>query len=188
MTQASAEVATAVKAQVATFAGGCFWCMQPPYDKLPGVISTTVGYIGGHVPNPSYEQVSSGKTGHAEAVQIVFDPAKTSYKELLDVFWHNIDPTVLNAQFADVGSQYRTAIFYNSDEQKTEAQESKKAVGGSGKFKTAIVTEIIPASVFYPGERHHQKYYQKNKTHYEMYKYGSGRQSYIEKMWGKNPQ
>ena len=172
-----------IKAQVATFAGGCFWCMQPPYDKLPGVISTTVGYTGGQVPSPSYEQICTGKTGHAEAVQIVFDPQQTSYKQLLDVFWHNIDPTVLNAQFADVGSQYRTVIFYHSEEQRKEAEASKKALAQSGKFKGAIVTAIEAATTFYAGEQYHQKYYKKNPTHYDMYSEGSGRKAFIRKNW-----
>ena len=177
--------AAELKTETATFAGGCFWCMQHPYDKLPGVISTTVGYTGGQVPKPTYEQICTGKTGHAEAVQIVFDPSKTTYEQLLDVFWHNIDPTVLNQQFADIGSQYRTAIYYHNEKQHQLAQASKEALGNSGKFKTAIVTSIEPAVIFYAGEQYHQKYYKKNPGHYEMYSEGSGRKAFIRKNWGQ---
>ena len=183
-TMSEAKTNTANTTEVATFAGGCFWCMQPPYDKLAGVVSTAVGYTGGNVPHPSYEAVCSGKTGHAEAVQITYDPRKTTYKELLDVFWHNIDPTVLNGQFADMGSQYRTAIFYHSEQQRLQAEQSKMELGKSGKFKAAIVTEIVPATTFYAGEDYHQKYYQKNSLHYEAYSVGSGRKGFIKKNWG----
>ena len=172
------------KLETATFAGGCFWCMQPPYDKLAGVVSTTVGYTGGKVKNPTYEQVCSGATGHTEAVEIVFDPAKTSYDELLEVFWHNIDPTMLNGQFADIGTQYRTSIFYHSEAQKKAAEASKQALQASGKFKHPIMTEIVPAVEFYAAEKYHQKYYQKNNVHYQMYSAGSGRKGFIEKTWG----
>ena len=184
MNAASAAVAPSAR-EVATFAGGCFWCMQPPYDKIKGVISTTVGYTGGHVKNPSYEQVCAGSTGHAEAVQVEFDPAQCTYEQLLEVFWHNIDPTALNRQFADAGTQYRTAIFYHSDAQRQAAEKSKKDLQASGKFKDPLVTEIVPVSEFYPGEKYHQKYYQKNSRHYEMYSAGSGRKGFIEKTWEK---
>ncbi len=170
----------------ATFAGGCFWCMQPPYEKLPGVISVTVGYTGGTRANPTYEEVSAGNTGHAEAVQIVYDGSKTTYSQLLDVFWHNINPTTLNQQFADKGSQYRTAIFYHDEEQKKLALESKKKQETSGKFEGPLVTEITPATTFYPGEEYHQKYYKKNPLQYKYYHHASGRQEYIEKVWGKS--
>jgi len=169
----------------ATFAGGCFWCIQPPYDKLKGVISVTVGYTGGHTKNPSYEEVSSGRTGHCEAVEIVYDPSQITYAELLDVFWRNIDPTALNRQFADVGSQYRTAIFYHSGEQKKLAEESKSGLERSGRFGRPIVTEIIPASPFFPAEEYHQDYYTKNPLKYEWYHFHSGREQYLQKTWEK---
>jgi len=168
----------------ATFAGGCFWCMQPPYDKLKGVISTTVGYTGGQKKNPTYEEVSSGTTGHAEAVEILYDPAQTGYEELLDIFWQSIDPTTMNKQFADNGTQYRTVIFYHNEEQKRLALASKDALEKSGKFSKPIVTEIVQASEFYPAEDYHQKYYVKNPTRYNMYKAGSGRETYTNKIWG----
>lgn len=167
----------------ATFAGGCFWCMQPPYDKLKGVVSTQVGYTGGHKKNPTYGEVSSGTTGHAEAVEILYDPAQTSYEELLDVFWHNIDPMTSNGQFADKGNQYRTGIFYHSEEQKRLAIASKETLEKSGKFSRPIVTEIVPASEFYPAEDYHQKYYRKNPAHYNLYKFGSGRETFIKELW-----
>lgn len=168
----------------ATFAGGCFWCMQPPYDKLKGVGKTTVGYTGGPEPDPTYEEVSTGKTGHAEAVEIVFDPMQTSYEKLLDLFWKNIDPTTQNRQFADIGTQYRTAIFYHNEEQKRLALASKEKLENSGKFKGPIVTEIAPAATFYPAEEYHQKYYQKCPIPYQLYKYGSGREGFLKHLWG----
>jgi len=169
----------------ATFAGGCFWCMQPPYDKLKGVVSTKVGYTGGSKKNPTYEEVSSGTTGHAEAVEIMYDPTLTRYDELLDIFWHNIDPTTLNKQFADSGTQYRTAIFYHNEEQKRLALASKEALERSGNFARPLVTEIVPASEFYPAEDYHQKYYEKSPINYNLYKVGSGRETFIEKVWGE---
>ena len=171
----------------ATFAGGCFWCMEPPFDKLDGVISTTSGYTGGQTKNPSYEEVSSGVTGHAESVEIVFDPAKISYTQLLDVFWHNIDPLTLNAQFCDHGSQYRTAIFYHSEEQKRLAEASKKALEQSGRFTQPIVTEIVPAGEFYKAEEYHQDYYQKNPIRYKFYRYNCGRDQRLAELWGASP-
>jgi methionine-S-sulfoxide reductase len=168
----------------ATFAGGCFWCMQPPYDKLPGVVSTVVGYTGGHVDNPTYEQVSSGQTGQAEAVEITFEPAKTSYEQLLEVFWHNVDPTALNRQFADVGTQYRTAIFYQNEAQKKAAEASKAKLAQLGKFKQAIATAILPATKFWPAEDYHQGYYRKSAGHYKLYRAGSGREQYLKQTWG----
>ena len=171
--------------EIAIFAGGCFWCMQPPYDNLPGIISTTVGYIGGTEDNPTYEEVSTGETGHAEAVQIVFDSTKISYQELLHVFWRNIDPTNPLGQFADRGSQYRTAIFYKNEKQKKVAIQSKKELEQSGKFDKPIVTEIVPASRFYPAEDYHQEYYKNHPLRYNSYKIGSGRAGYLEKTWGE---
>lgn len=172
--------------ETAIFAGGCFWCMEPPFDKLDGVVSTTSGYIGGHTKNPSYEEVSSGDTGHAEAVQIVFDPTKVSYTQLLAVFWRNIDPLTSNAQFCDHGSQYRSAIFYQNEEQKRLAEASKKALEQSGRFTQPIVTEIVPAGEFYKAEEYHQNYYQNNPVRYKFYRYNCGRDQVLEQRWGKS--
>lgn len=173
------------KTEKATFAGGCFWCMQPPFDKLKGVLSTVVGYAGGKEENPTYGEVSSSTTGHAESIEVVYDPSEITYPELLDVFWRNIDPTTLNRQFADVGRQYRTAIFYHHEEQKKQAVESKETLDQSGKFGKPIVTEILPASTFYPAEDYHQKYYLKNPIRYKFYRFGSGRDAYLKSVWGK---
>ena len=171
--------------EMATLAGGCFWCMQPPYDTLHGVISTTVGYTGGTTPHPTYEEVSTGTTGHAEAVQIVYDPSTISYAQLLEVFWKNIDPTTLNQQFADAGPQYRTAIFYHTDEKRRLAEESKQRWEHSGKFGgKPLVTEIVPASTFYPAEASHQQYYKQCPLPYKRYRLGSGREGYLRKLWG----
>lgn len=170
---------------VATFAGGCFWCMQPPFDNTPGVTATSVGYSGGAKQNPSYDEVSAGRTEHAEAIQVEYDPEKVSYETLLDVFWKNIDPTQENGQFADKGKQYRTAIFYHTEAQQQAAIASKKALEASQKFSEPIVVAIEPASSFYDAEDYHQKYYTKNPEHYKRYKIGSGRASFIERVWGK---
>jgi len=168
----------------AVFAGGCFWCMQNPYDELKGVVSTAVGYTGGNKDNPTYEEVCSGNTGHAEAIEVLYDPLQISYTELLNVFWRNIDPTTLNRQFADAGTQYRTAIFYHNEEQKQSAESSKREMEQSGIHDDSIVTEITPASTFYKAEDYHQKYYEKCPLKYKMYKSGSGREQYLEDMWG----
>jgi peptide-methionine (S)-S-oxide reductase len=168
----------------AIFAGGCFWCMEPPYDELDGVISTTSGYIGGSVPNPTYEQVSSGGTGHAEALRVVYDPAKVSYEQLLDVFWVNVDPTQADGQFCDHGDQYRTAIFYANDEQKQVAEQSLAELEKSKPFEGEIVTEITPATVFYPAEDYHQDYYQKNPLRYKYYYWACGRAQRLTEVWG----
>jgi peptide-methionine (S)-S-oxide reductase len=170
--------------QKATFAGGCFWCMEPPFDELPGVFSTTSGYTGGKRPNPTYQEVSAGVTGHTEAVEIVFDPGKITYAQLLDVFWKNIDPLSANRQFCDVGSQYRSAIFYHDDEQKRLALASKEAIEKSGRFKQPIVTEIMAASAFYRAEEYHQDYYKKNPVRFNFYKYTCGRERRLEELWG----
>lgn len=167
----------------ATFAGGCFWCMEPPYDKLDGVISTTSGYTGGQTENPTYEEVSAGSTGHAEAIQIEYDPAKVSYAQLLEVFWRNIDPTAKDAQFCDHGSQYRSAIFYHNDGQRRLAEESKQALVTSKKFD-AVQTQIEPASVFYPAEDYHQDYYRKNPLRYKYYRFSCGRDHRLKELWG----
>ena len=171
---------------VATFAGGCFWCMEPPYDKLDGVVSTTSGYIGGHQKNPTYREVSAGKTGHAEAVQIVYDPAKISYEKLLDIFWHNVDPLDPGGQFCDRGSQYRSAIFYHDEKQKALAEQSKQTLGQSGRFDQPFVTEIVAAGEFYPAEGYHQDYYQKNPLRYKFYRYSCGRDARLEQVWGSS--
>jgi len=170
----------------ATFAGGCFWCMEKPFDVLPGVISTTSGYTGGQKKDPTYEEVSSGGTGHAESVQVVYDPKKISYEKLLDVFWHNIDPTVRNRQFCDSGTQYRSAIFFHDAEQKRLAEESLKALEKNKPFKEPIVTEITAASTFYPAEEYHQDYYKKNPVRYGYYRSGCGRDARLEQLWGKS--
>lgn len=168
----------------AMFAGGCFWCMEPPFIQLPGVISVTSGYTGGHQANPTYEQVSAGGTGHAEAVEIVYDPTQISYARLLDIFWHNIDPLDASGQFCDKGQQYRTAIFYHGDEQQRLAEESKQALKQSGRFQQPVVTAIVPASTFYPAEDYHQHYYQKNPIRYKYYRYSCGRDQRLEALWG----
>ena len=170
--------------EVAIFAGGCFWCMEPPFDGLDGVVSTTSGYTGGHKDNPTYHQVSAGGTGHAESVQVVFDPERVSYKKLLDVYWHNIDPTTPNRQFCDAGNQYRSAIFYMNDEQKRLAEESLAELKKNKPFKGQIVTEITAATKFYPAEDYHQDYYQKNPVRYKFYRYGCGRDARLEELWG----
>lgn len=166
----------------ATFAGGCFWCMEPPYDELDGVLSTISGYTGGTKKNPTYEEVSSGRTGHAEVVQITYDPGKITYSKLLEVFWRNIDPLTPNRQFCDGGSQYRSAIFYHDEAQKRLAVESERAV--AKRFKESVVTEIVSASAFYPAEDYHQDYYKKNPVRYKIYRYGCGRDQRLKELWG----
>ncbi|TGA97957.1 peptide-methionine (S)-S-oxide reductase MsrA [Sporolactobacillus shoreae] len=171
------------KVEKATFSGGCFWCMVHPFDEEPGIISVVSGYTGGTTENPTYEQVCSEKTGHAEAVEITFDPEVYSYRKLLELFWQQIDPTDSGGQFHDRGSSYRTAIFYHGEEQKRQALESKEALEKSGRFKKPIVTEIVPASPFYPAEAYHQDYYQKQPFHYRLYRQGSGRDDFIRNHW-----
>ena len=168
----------------ATFAGGCFWCMEPPYDGLEGVVSVTSGYTGGQKKNPTYEEVSAGTTGHAEAVQIVYDPKKITYAKLLDIFWRNIDPLAKDRQFCDTGSQYRSAIFYHNEEQKRLAEASKKTLEQSKRFKGPIYMEIVPASEFYPAEEYHQKYYKKNPLRYKFYRFNCGRDQRLKELWG----
>lgn len=170
----------------ATFAGGCFWCMESPFEKLPGVKEVIAGYTGGYKLNPTYEEVSSGATGHLEAVQITFDPKQINYAELLKVFWKQLDPTDPDGQFVDRGKQYRTAIFYHSDEQRKLAESSKAELAASGRFDEPLVTEILPASTFYRAEEYHQDYYKNNPLHYQQYRTNSGRNQYIEKVWGKD--
>ncbi len=173
------------KYELATFAGGCFWCMVKPFDQWPGIIKVVSGYTGGHTVNPTYEQVCSDTTGHYEAVQITFDPSVISYKELLEVFWQQVDPTDAGGQFGDRGSSYQTAIFYHSEEQKQQAEESKKEVDQNGPFAQPIVTPILPAKTFYPAEEYHQDYYKKNPAHYQRYNVGSGRAGHIQRHWNK---
>jgi peptide-methionine (S)-S-oxide reductase len=169
----------------AVFAGGCFWCMQPAFDKTPGVIKTIVGYCGGTEPNPTYELVGSERTGYRESIEITYDPAKVSYDQLLDVYWKQIDPTQADGQFTDIGPSYRAAIFYGTDDERKIADASKEKLAKSGKFKRAIVTEILPAMKFYPAEANHQKFYQQNPGHFEAFEEGSGRTSFQKKMWGE---
>jgi peptide-methionine (S)-S-oxide reductase len=172
----------------ATFAGGCFWCMEGPFDLVPGVISTTSGYTGGTVRDPGYELVSSGSTGHAESVEVVYDPSKVSYEQLLDVFWHNVDPTDAAGQFCDRGNQYRTAIFFHDDKQKKAAELSKKAIEDAGTLKKKrIVTEIVPAGPFYAAEDYHQDYYKKNAFRYKFYRLNCGRDQRLKDLWGSVP-
>jgi peptide-methionine (S)-S-oxide reductase len=171
-------------AAVATFAGGCFWCMEPPYDELEGILSTTSGYVGGHQENPTYKQVSAGTTGHTEAVQILYDPKKISYEKLLEVFWRNVDPTTPDRQFCDRGSQYRTGIFYHDEQQQRAAEASKSALAQSKPFDAPIVTEISAAGTFYPAEDYHQDYYQKNPLRYKFYRFNCGRDQRLDELWG----
>jgi peptide methionine sulfoxide reductase msrA/msrB len=168
---------------VATFAGGCFWCMEPPFEKLDGVKKVVAGYTGGTKKNPSYEEVSSGSTGHREAIEVYYDPAVVDYQTLLKTFWQNIDPTDRGGQFADRGSQYHTAIFFHGEEQRRLAENSKEILDKSGKFDQPVATEILPAGDFYRAEDYHQDYYKKNPLHYNMYKKGSGREGFIDKFW-----
>lgn len=181
----SAAKAQDAKYETATFAGGCFWCIQPPFDKLEGVVSTTVGYTGGSEKDPTYEQVSYGKTGHAESIEIIYDPKKVTYEELLEVFWMNINPTDSGGQFVDRGKQYRPAIFYYGEAQKKAAEASKDKLDKSGKFDKPVVVEIVEATEFYPAEDYHQKFYQKSPVRYKTYRWGSGRDQFIEEYWGE---
>ena len=176
------------KLALATFAGGCFWCMEPPFDKLDGVISTMPGYSGGHTEDPTYEDVCSGTTGHTEALQVSYDPEKVSYEELLDVFWRNINPADGDGQFVDRGSQYRPAIFYHDDEQKRLAEESRAKLAASDRFKAPIATEIVPLETFYPAEDYHQAYYRKCPVRYKSYRYHSGRDQFLNKIWDDEKQ
>jgi len=170
--------------ETAIFAGGCFWCMEPPFDKLDGVISTTSGYTSGHKENPTYKEVSAGITGHTEAIQIKYDPARITYPELLKVFWKNIDPVAVDRQFCDVGSQYRSGIYYLNEAQQAEAKRSLQELTENKPFEGNIVTEILPASTFYAAEDYHQDYYQKNPLRYKYYRYACKRDQRLEEIWG----
>ena len=179
-----ATFAAAEQRETATFAGGCFWCMEEAFDHVPGVISTTSGYTGGTTVNPSYNQVSSGSTGHVESVQLVYDADKVSYETLLDVFWHNIDPTVSNRQFCDGGDQYRAEIFTHNDTQRKLAEASRAALNANRPFRDKIVTQIVDATTFYPAEEYHQNFHIKNPIRYKTYKFGCGRMRKLKQLWG----
>jgi peptide-methionine (S)-S-oxide reductase len=181
---AAGTVSVAATLEKATFAGGCFWCMEHPFDALPGVVSVTSGYTGGQKVNPTYKEVSAGGTGHAEAVQIVYDPSKIAYGKLLEVFWHNIDPTAKDRQFCDSGNQYRSAIFYHTEEQHRAALQSKEALEKAKPFTGPVVTEIVPASEYFPAEEYHQHYYKKNPIRYRYYRTGCGRDRRLKELWG----
>jgi len=170
---------------VATFGSGCFWCTESDFDKVKGVTATVSGYIGGHTPNPTYEQVSAGGTGHVEVVQVTYDPRKVSYQQLLDVYWRNVDPLTPNAQFCDVGSQYRSAIFYHDDSQRKLAEASKAKLTASGRLNKPIVTEIVAATKFQKAEEYHQDYHKKNPIRYKFYRFNCGRDRRLEELWGK---
>ena len=191
MGQAQADVSVDASAEVlaqATFAGGCFWCMEKPFDQLEGVISTTSGYTGGDIPDPSYQRVSSGTTGHAEAVQVTYDPAKVSYEQLLAVFWRNIDPVDAEGQFCDRGTQYRTSIFYHTEAQRRLAEASKQALQASGQLQEPIETDIVVAPAFYPAEDYHQDYYLKSPLQYKFYRLACGRDRRLAELWGNSNQ
>ena len=181
-----AQTSSSLPTKTAIFAGGCFWCIQPAFDKANGVIKTVVGYSGGTQPNPTYELVSSEKTGYRESIEITYDPAKVSFDQLLDIYWRQIDPTQADGQFTDIGSSYRAAIFYSNNEEKGIAQASKEKLARSRKFDKPIVTEILPAMKFYPAEAYHQKYYRQNPEHFEAFEKGSGRVSFEKKTWGED--
>ncbi|MBA5866790.1 MAG: peptide-methionine (S)-S-oxide reductase MsrA [Nitrospira sp. CR1.3] len=168
----------------AYFAGGCFWCMEEAFEKVAGVTAVVSGYMGGTVKSPSYEDVSSGRTGHAESVEVQYEPSKVSYSQLLEAFWRNVDPVTANAQFCDHGSQYRAAIFYRNEEEKQAAEDSKRAIEQSKRFKEPIVTQLTPAGEFYPAEEYHQDFYKKNPIRYKFYKYNCGRAQRLEVLWG----
>lgn len=172
------------ESETAIFAGGCFWCMEPPFDKLDGVISTTSGYTAGDKKNPTYKEVSAGSTGHTEAIEIKYDPEKISYTELLNVFWKNIDPVAVDRQFCDAGSQYRAGIYYLDATQEAEAKRSLQALKDNKPFAGEITTEILPASKFYPAEDYHQDYYQKNPLRYKYYRFACGRDQRLQEIWG----
>lgn len=180
------SAALAATTEKATFAGGCFWCMEQPFDSQPGVLSVMPGYTGGTSKNPTYKEVSNGGTGHAEAVEIIFDPAKISYEKLLQIFWRNIDPTTIDRQFCDQGNQYRAAIFYHNERQLKLAQQSKKLVEQQKNFKEPVVTGIVPAATFYPAEEYHRQYYKKNPIRYSYYRSSCGRDKRLKEIWGSS--
>jgi peptide-methionine (S)-S-oxide reductase len=181
---AAEPVAKAQTTATAVFAGGCFWCMEPPFEALPGVLSVTSGYTGGRKQNPTYEEVSAGGTGHVESVQVLYDPATIAYERLLEVFWHNIDPTDGSGQFCDRGSQYRPVLFVHDEEQRRLAEASKAALESNKPFKAPVVVEIAPAGVFWPAEEYHQQYHRKNPIRYKYYRRGCGRNARLAELWG----
>ena len=181
---ATTTLMAATNIEKATFAGGCFWCMEHPFDEIPGVVSVTSGYTGGTKKNPSYEEVSAGGTGHAEAIQVIYDPARVSYEKLLNVFWHNIDPTAKDRQFCDSGNQYRSEIYYHNEAQHRVALQSKALLEKNKTFKDPVVTEIVQAADFYPAEDYHQDYYRKNPIRYKFYRYRCGRDERLKELWG----
>jgi len=181
---ATAQNPAPPQSKTAVFAGGCFWCIQPAFDKTPGVIKTVVGYCGGTEPNPTYKLVTSEETNYRESIEITYDPAKISYEQLLDIYWRQIDPTQADGQFTDIGPSYRAAIFYGTGEEKKIAEASKEKLARSRKFKKPIVTEILPAMKFWPAEDYHQKYYRQNPGHFEAFEEGSGRVSFKKEKWG----
>ena len=183
ITSSYGQNSSPAETRTAVFAGGCFWCIQPAFDKAKGVIKTVVGYCGGTEPNPTYDLVSSEKTGYRESIQITYDPAKISYDQLLEIYWRQIDPTQADGQFTDIGPSYRAAIFYGNNDEKKIAEASKEKLVRSGKFNKPIVTEFLPAMKFYPAEAYHQKYYQQNPEHFEAFEEGSGRVSFKKKAW-----
>jgi peptide-methionine (S)-S-oxide reductase len=181
---AEQPTATSGTAAKAYFAGGCFWCMEEAFEKLDGVLDVVSGYMGGSVKNPSYEQVSAGQTGHAESVEVRYDPVKVTYTQLLEAFWRNVDPITPNAQFCDHGNQYRAAIFYQGEDERRAAEDSKRAIEQSKRFSTPIVTQLTAASEFYPAEEYHQDFYKKNPIRYKYYKFTCGRAQRLESLWG----
>lgn len=181
----SSSVQSAPTSAKAYFAGGCFWCMEEAFEKVDGVIAVVSGYMGGTVSNPTYEQVSDGHTGHAESIEVTYDPNKVTYQKLLDAFWRNIDPVMPNAQFCDHGTQYRAVVFYSTEEEKRLSEESKRAIEQSKRLPAPIVTQFVQASTFYPAEDYHQDYYKKNPLRYKYYKYSCGRAQRLEDLWGK---
>ncbi|MCC7483818.1 MAG: peptide-methionine (S)-S-oxide reductase MsrA [Burkholderiales bacterium] len=181
---AQAPPASAAATAKATFAGGCFWCVEEFFDKVPGVVATVSGYTGGRTKNPTYEQVTSGATGHAEAVEVEYDPAKVTYQKLLEVFWRNVDPTQKDGQFCDFGSQYRTAIFFHNEEQRRLAEASRAALAKSKPFRGEIVTQVAKAEAFYPAEAYHQNFHVTNPVRYKFYKSGCGREARLRELWG----
>jgi len=182
---AAAALAAPANRATAVFAGGCFWCEETAFEGVPGVIAAISGYTGGQVPNPTYEQVSSGVTGHAESVQVIYDPSKITYEKLLDIFWHNVDPFQANGQFCDHGNQYRSAIFYKDEAQRKAAEASKARLEEEPRFKGKIVTQIVPASTFYQAEEYHQDFYKKNPVRYHSYRTGCGRDARLKEIWGE---
>ena len=179
-----ATIVPPANSAAAVFSGGCFWCIQPPFDDAKGVLATYVGYCGGTKASPTYEEVSTGQTGYRESIVVFYDPSKVTYKQLLDIYWHNINPTQVDGQFYDIGSQYTTAIYYSNDQEKSEAVASRDALQKSGKFNIPIATQILPLNKFWPAEEHHQKYSRKSPSHYDAYHEASGRGEYFQQTWG----